>query len=228
MKLKISLFGILLLLIACSRSKINTPVKEKGLKTILALGDSYTKGESVLWSLNFPNQLIDSLNKSGFKAEVKIIAQTGWRTDNLKDAINQESLQDTFDMVTLLIGVNNQFQGRSLAVYKVEFEDLLKTAIKLAQGNTSKVVVLSIPDYGYTTFGKNNQPAISESLATFNEANKTITDSYTIKYINITDITQKGLEDPDLVADDGLHPSAKAYNLFVKRLYLTAEAILNQ
>jgi len=117
----------------------------------LALGDSYTIGESVPVHSRWPVQLTDSLNKRGVDCvEPRIIAKTGWRTDNLKDAIIRAKLKPKYNLVSLLIGVNNFYQGRSVESFAPEFEELLKLAIKFAGGNKSSVFVLSIPDYGYT------------------------------------------------------------------------------
>jgi len=177
----------------------------------LALGDSYTIGESVSEDERWPNQLADKLKID----RPKIIATTGWRTDDLKGAINSANLIDDYDLVSLLIGVNNQYQGKSSAQYEIEFEDLLKTAIQLAKGKNKNVFVVSIPDYGFTPFGKPKQETITVQLDEFNIINKRITANYKIKYFNITEISRKGLEDPTLVAADGLHPSGKMYTLWV-------------
>ena len=115
-----------------------------------------------------------------------------------------------------MIGVNNYYQGKTVESYAPEFEDLLKTAIQLARGDKSSVFVLSIPDYGYTPFGKENQQKISEGIDAFNAVNKSISDKYGVKYYNITDISRRGLEEADLVASDGLHPSEKMYSEWVK------------
>jgi lysophospholipase L1-like esterase len=187
--------------------------------TYLALGDSYTIGESVAEHERWPMQLIAQLKAKGKAYETpKIIATTGWRTDDLSNAIWKEELKPGYDLVSLLIGVNNQYQGKPVEAYKPEFEELLKTAIRLAGGDKSKVFVVSIPDYGYTPFGKPKQPAITEALDKFNQANKEITEKMGVRYVNITDISRKGLEDPQLVAGDGLHPSGKQYGLWVERI----------
>jgi lysophospholipase L1-like esterase len=178
----------------------------------LALGDSYTIGESVSEDERWPNQLADKLKIE----RPKIIATTGWRTDDLKGAINSANLKDEYDLVSLLIGVNNQYQGKSSTQYEVEFEDLLKKAIQLAKGKRKNVFVVSIPDYGFTPFGKAKQETISLQLDEFNKINKRITERYKIRYFNITDISRKGLEDPTLVAADGLHPSGKMYTQWVE------------
>lgn len=178
----------------------------------LALGDSYTIGESVSEEERWPNQLADKLKIE----RPRIIATTGWRTDDLKGAINSANLKDDYDLVSLLIGVNNQYQGKSSAQYEIEFEDLLKTAIQLAKGKSKNVFVVSIPDYGFTPFGKPKQETITVQLDEFNIINKRISEKYKIKYFNITGISRKGLEDPTLVAADGLHPSGKMYTQWVE------------
>ena len=186
-------------------------------KKYLALGDSYTIGESVSEAERWPNQLRDSLNKKGYAiGKPTIIATTGWRTDNLKNAMNIAQLKPEYDLVSLLIGVNNQYQGKSSDQSAIEFEDLLKTAIHLAKGRKENVFVVSIPDYGFTPFGKPNQEAITKAIDLFNEINARITYKYKVQYFNITEISRDGLTDPSLVAGDGLHPSGKMYAQWVE------------
>jgi lysophospholipase L1-like esterase len=185
----------------------------------LALGDSYTICESVQENERWPNQLAALLSKSNNKdIKTSIIATTGWRTDNLKNAINIAKLKDEYDLVSLLIGVNNQYQGKSIEQYATEFEELLNTSIHLAKGNKQNVFVVSIPDYGYTPFGQKNQVKISGEIDQFNEINKKISDQYHVQYFNITDISRMGINDASLVASDGLHPSGKMYALWVERI----------
>lgn len=185
----------------------------------LALGDSYTIGESVPGAANFPNQLADSLDKTGKECgSPLIIARTGWRTDQLIDAIESAHLKNEYDLVTLLIGVNNEFQGRSLAEYERDFTLLCKKAIELARNKKKNVYIVSIPDYGYTPYGQPNQGKISERIDLFNASNKRISDSLKLNYVNITPISRKGLSQPDLVADDGLHPGSKMYALWVQEI----------
>lgn len=179
----------------------------------LALGDSYTIGQSVSTSERWPNQLVSELSSQGFNvAELRIIAQTGWRTDNLQSAISQLLPLTGYNLVSLLIGVNNQFQGGSIQTYTQQFDDLLQQAIWLAGNDPRHVFVLSIPDYAYTPFGGGNS-AISAAIDEFNSVNRFITETYNVRYIDITPISRKGLEDPSLVAIDGLHPSGKMYGL---------------
>jgi len=195
---------------------------------LLALGDSYTIGESVAASSRWPIQLVDSLQKRGVDClQPKIIATTGWRTDNLSHAISKTKFkkEESYNLVSLLIGVNNYYQGKSVESYAPEFEALLKTAIQLAGGDKSSVFVVSIPDYGYTPFAKEKQKTISEGIDAYNAINKSITEKYGIKYFNITDISRRGLDEPELVAADGLHPSEKMYSEWVKLILTDIEVV---
>ncbi|MBC7778100.1 MAG: SGNH/GDSL hydrolase family protein [Phycisphaerae bacterium] len=190
---------------------------------ILALGDSYTKGESVPWGQNFPNQLADSLRMAGFDlAGLHVVAQTGWRTDNLQSAIASQAsvlADSTFSLVTLCIGVNNQYQNANFETYKTEFEALLKYAIARAGGRKERVVVISIPDWAYTPYGQNSNPAlISQKIDQYNAANRSITEAFGVPYVNVTDVSRRGIQEPDLVAFDGLHPSAQQYTEWVRLL----------
>jgi len=189
------------------------PMQKKEFK-FLALGDSYTIGESVAEQDSWPNQLAKKLNIS----KPKIIATTGWRTDDLAGAIKTADLKAEYDLVSLLIGVNNQYQGKSAKQYEVEFEELLKTAIHLAKGKNKNVFVVSIPDYGFTPYGKSKQESITTQLNVFNEINKRITDRYRITYFDITEISRRGLDEPELVAGDRLHSSGKMYTLWVDKI----------
>lgn len=178
----------------------------------LALGDSYTIGQSVAGSERWPVQLIDSLRVKGLSCfDPQIIATTGWRTDNLKAAIQRAKLPNDYNLVSLLIGVNNYYQAGNSKTYSKEFEELLEIAITLAGGNKDHVFVVSIPDYGYTSFGKDNQAEITIGINEFNSINKSISQNKGIAYIDITGISRQGLIDPSLVANDGLHPSGKMY-----------------
>ena len=185
----------------------------------LALGDSYTIGESVAEVQRWPVQLIHALKKQGYTcSDPDIVAVTGWRTDDLKKGLNSGRLSSDYNLVSLLIGVNNQYQGKSVSEYEREFDGLLKMAIGHAGGDASKVFVLSIPDYGFTPFGKNRQVEISTGIDAFNAVNETIAEKNGVTYIHITDISRLGLKYPDLVAADGLHPSGKMYGLWVERI----------
>lgn len=196
----------------------------------LALGDSYTIGQSVCETCRFPAQLKDSLQNyltSSDNISVKVVAQTGWTTTNLKNAIANENLIAEYDLVTLLIGVNNQYQNRPFSLYETEFPELLQTAIALAKGDKNRVIVVSIPDYAYTPFGQSssNPENISNQLDQYNLFAKDHAESLGIEFVNITDITREGLNNPNLVASDNLHPSELAYSKFVERLLPIARNI---
>jgi lysophospholipase L1-like esterase len=185
----------------------------------LALGDSYTVGEAVAEEERWPVQLAQLLRQKGYNVQPpEIIATTGWRTDQLKEAIEKGTKRTVYDMVSLLIGVNNQYQGKSVESYRPEFEELLLKAIELAGKNKDRVFVVSIPDYGYTPFGREKQPLISAAIDAYNAANREIAEKHGVRYFYITDLTRKGLDDPSLVAPDGLHPSGKMYALWAEHI----------
>jgi lysophospholipase L1-like esterase len=195
----------------------------------LALGDSYTIGESVCATCRFPEQLKDSIQDStNSTIELRIIAQTGWTTTNLKAAIASEVPGNDYDMVTLLIGVNNQFQNKPFSLYEQEFPELVSTAIAAAKGDKNNVIVVSIPDYAFTPYGQqsSNPQNISAEIDAYNNFAQSYCTQLGISFINITDITRQGVAEPGLVASDGLHPSALAYTKFVHRLLPEAIEIL--
>jgi lysophospholipase L1-like esterase len=197
--------------------------------TYLALGDSYTIGENVPADDRFPAILAARLEDKKIKADTKIIATTGWTTGNLLNAIATSDITGKkYELVSLLIGVNNQYQGRTLDEYKRQFTQLLNISINFADGRKERVFVVSIPDYGYTPFGRNSQAQISREIDEFNAANKAIADSLGIRYFDITPISRKSVSDPDLVAGDGLHPSAKQYTQWVDLMQDEVEKMLGQ
>jgi len=190
-------------------------------KRMLALGDSYTIGESVLEKDRWPNQLIDLLNEKGDNfSSPEIIAKTGWTTGELIEAIKESNLQGIFDLVSLQIGVNNQYRGNSLAEYKIEFKDLLNKAVNFANRNKKMVVVVSIPDWGVTPFAAGrDRSKISEEINLFNAANREIAEEMGVLHVEITEESRNATIDLSLIAEDGLHPSAKMYTQW-------AEAVL--
>ncbi|MGJ8591888.1 MAG: SGNH/GDSL hydrolase family protein [Aquaticitalea sp.] len=208
----------------------DTTTVDREVLKILSLGDSYTIGESVCDTCRFPVQLKDSL-ESNRDAEISIdiVAQTGWTTTTLISAINTVSFTPDFDLVTLLIGVNNQFQQKPFSVYETEFPLLLEKAIQFANGDNSKVIVVSIPDYAFTPFGQNSSDpnTISSDIDRYNAFAQNYSEERNITFVNITDITRLGLEQRELVASDGLHPSELAYAKFVERLLPVAIQKLN-
>ena len=188
--------------------------------TYLALGDSYTIGTSIGAQKAYPAQLRDSLilRSDVDSVNLDIIARGGWTTTNLISGIQIESPDSIYDLVSLLIGVNNQYQNKSLFAYRNEFRQLLEWAIALAGNDTSAVFVLSIPDYGVTPAGQGNATTIAMEIDQFNTVNREISDSLGVLYFNITDISRTAASDPSLIANDGLHFSSAMHTLWVRHL----------
>ncbi len=185
----------------------------------LALGDSYTIGQSVCTTCRFPEQLKTSIEATypNNPFLLQVIAKTGWTTTNLISEINLLNPSTNFDLVTLLIGVNNQYQNRPFSVYETEFPLLVNKAIALAKGDKGNLIVVSIPDYAYTPFGQ-GAVNISTGIDQYNAFAQNYCSENGITFVNITDITRMGLSQPELVANDGLHPSELAYTKFVERI----------
>lgn len=189
----------------------------------LALGDSYTIGESVDESERWSMQLASLLESSpqiakpfggteGGGVEVTIIARTGWTTDELQDGIQAQTINPPYDLVSLLIGVNNQYRGRDLEEYREQFIFLLNKSIEYAGGDANRVIVLSIPDWGVTPFaGSRDSKQIAVEIDQFNAVNREETKKAGAHYIDITPISREAVNDPSLIAGDGLHPSGKMY-----------------
>ena len=187
--------AFLILLVACTGTSCNTATDEvQARPKLLALGDSYTIGESVAPQLRWPNQLTDSLEALGTVMEpATIVATTGWTTSDLQSGMDASDIHETnWDLVSLLIGVNNQYQGLPIDAYAVEFEALMDEAIALAGGRADRVFVVSIPDYGYTPFGETNQATISASLAAFNDTCRTRALQRGLSHFDITGFPSNG------------------------------------
>lgn len=153
--------------------------------------------------------------------DLKVIAKTGWTTTDLIKAVSEENSTDTYDLISLLIGVNNQYQGKPFLLYEEEFPILVNKAINYANGDKSNVIVISIPDYAFTPFGEKskNSKTISQDIDKYNAFAAAYCKEQNITFVDITDITRQGIDDYKLVATDGLHPSKKAYSKFVERLF---------
>jgi lysophospholipase L1-like esterase len=194
----------------------------------LALGDSYTIGESVDPLDRWPVQLAAAIQADGVLLDDPIIiAQTGWTTSNLLAQVEVNNPQGPFDLVTLLIGVNNQYQGKDIESYREEFGELLDISIDLAGGDPGKVIVLSIPDWGVTPFADGrNRDNIREQIDQFNLVNQTESLASGVHYVDITPISRKAVNDTTLLAPDNLHPSGKMYAAWVELLQPIASEIL--
>jgi acyl-CoA thioesterase-1 len=192
----------------------------KNAGTYLALGDSYTIGEGVNYDERWPVQLLKELNKTNSKINnVEFIAKTGATSSELYTAINNSNLEPPYGLISILIGVNNQFQGKSQQEFKDDFIKIINKSIALLNGNKERLFVLSIPDWGATPFGSAyNRTQVSNQINQFNSIVKSESESRGIKFFNITDISRQALYDSSLIASDGLHPSGKMYTLWVDRV----------
>lgn len=214
--------------------KTDTTVTTKPMTTpvtYLALGDSYTIGQSVPQIQSFPYQLVNLLNYYQLNVQKPdIIAVTGWTTDDLINAIFRSEFKDNkYDFVTLLIGVNDQYQYQSKDNYRTKFAQVLHTAINFAKGDPSRVFVLSIPDYGVTPFAAGRNTIIGPDIDAFNAINKEETaKAHVLSYIDITAISRLAATNPSLIADDGLHPSAQMYQMWVQALEPSVKARLEK
>lgn len=216
------ILSMLLLNLSCSETK--TEKTDIQAYRYLALGDSYTIGEGVPETVRWPVLLTDSLVSLGIKINKPlIIARTGWTTAELKAGIAQANPEGTFDLVSLLIGVNNQYRGESRGYtpegYRQEFTELLQMAIEFAGGNPDRVFVVSIPDYSVTPFVKEeNKAKVSTEIDIYNGINLEVTNSLGVKYFDITPSSRLAADDNSLLAADKLHPSGKMYKLWVDEM----------
>ena len=198
--------------------------------SFLALGDSYTIGEGVDVQLRWPAQLATRLREEGHSFDpVDVIATTGWTTDELAGALQGAQLRDHYDLVSLLIGVNNQYRGRDLENYRIECAGLIDFAIGKANGRAQRVMVLSIPDWGVTPFAA-AQGADAERVAAhidhFNAIARELSIARGTAWIDVTDISRGAGR--DMLTNDGLHPSAEQYALWAERVLPAARAVLGQ
>lgn len=191
--------------------------------TYLALGDSYTIGEAVEQPYNWPNLLVKQLNQDGFDFQKpKIIAVTGWRTDELIDSIqkDEESLQTKYDLVSLLIGVNNQYQKKDINQYREEFKQLVEMGLRKSKNGKQGMFIVSIPDYGVSDFAKKKGlKNVSKEVKEYNAIAKQIADEYQIPFYNITPVSKTTEGNKAMFAEDELHPSSKQYQLWLDVFY---------
>jgi lysophospholipase L1-like esterase len=195
---------------------------------LLALGDSYTIGEGVAVEDRWPMQLAALLRTHGMHvAEPTIIARTGWTTDELAAAIASIDVKERYDLVTVQIGVNNQYRGRSVDEYRTQFRALLARAIGFAGGRANHVVVVSIPDWGQTPFAaRRDRRRIGLDIDAFNAVNRDETARSGSRYVDITTISRRAADEADLVVADKLHPSARMYAEWVRAIAPTVIAAL--
>ncbi len=190
-------------------------------RRFLALGDSYTIGEGVAETDRWPVQLAVALHRANVSIDApEIIARTGWTTDELADAVQHHTFHPPYALVTLLIGVNNQYRGRDLQNYRDEFRTLLNRAIELADQKPQRVVVVSIPDWGVTKFGREsgrNIAKIAHEIDQYNTVDAQISAALGVHYVDVTAASREGGDHADMLVSDGLHPSAAMYRRWTER-----------
>jgi lysophospholipase L1-like esterase len=212
-------YTLLVFTIFCSIMLNQEAMSQKSI-SYLALGDSYTVGEGVPLYESYPYQAVQILRKKGFNLQApEIVAKTGWTTDELQAGINGAKFLPYYDVVTLLIGVNNQYRGKTPELYADDFESLLKQAIAFAGNDNKRVAVLSIPDWGATPFAEGRDRAkITAEIDAFNAVNRKLSSKYRVQYIDITPGTRLAAQDPSLVTKDKLHPSGKEYTKWAEKV----------
>ena len=218
---KIYFLFLSLILFSCNSTLdvANNQEPENPDYTYLALGDSYTIGESVIETERWPVQLAEQLRDRNYKmAPPKIIAKTGWTTEDLLRGMENElGVHRDFDLVSILIGVNNQYQGKLITEYEEDLRTIFRKAINHSKTREQGVFAVSIPDYGYTPFGSARQEEISGEIDRFNAVFKRVADEFNVPFYNITPISRDAEENPDLIASDGLHPSGLMYQYWVNQ-----------
>ena len=216
---KISLLFFSILFFSCNSTLdvANNPEPENPDYTYLALGDSYTIGESVIETERWPVQLAEQLRARRYKvAPPMVIAKTGWTTEDLlKGMENELSIHRDFDLVSILIGVNNQYQDKLITEYEEELRTIFRKAINRSKTKEKGVFAVSIPDYGYTPFGAAGQEEISAEIDRYNEVFRRVAADFNVSFYNITPISREAAENPELIASDSLHPSGLMYKYWV-------------
>lgn len=216
--------------IACSSNKESVKNDSKAETTItyLALGDSYTIGEMVTENDRWPAQLVSELYNSDIRVEKPtIIAKTGWRSDELINNINKASLVRKFDLISIQIGVNNQYQYKKQKDFILDFQQILENASKLGKSGLKSVFVVSIPDYSLTPFGKTlPNKEISTEIKTYNAQIMKICNEMNVVFIDISKAANQVKNNTELVANDKLHPSAKQYKMWTNIIFPSVITIL--
>lgn len=219
-----TLIGLLLIFsLSTCKKPVGSHVKvEKTDRTYLALGDSYTVGDAVYQEESFPYLTVSQLNTDGYKTQLPhVIAATGWTSGTLLTVIKNTELDDQYDFVTILIGVNNQYSKLSTAAYRADFQEILDIGIARSKWGRRGVFVISIPDWSATPYGqsKSNPKVQSADVEVFNAINKEVALNASVNYIDVTEISRRALTDPAMTSIDDLHPSGKMYQEWVNKFY---------
>ena len=188
--------------------------------SFIALGDSYTIGEGVNEDERWPNQFVDVAYENGVDFDQPmIIAETGWKTYDLLNAINQTNFTKKYDYISLLIGVNNQFNSRPIDEFEEDLNKLMDE-MKRIKKNDGNIIIISIPDWGYTPFGQSNDMSdISEKINLFNSSLRKFASTNDLKYVDVTEISRRAINEPNLITNDNLHPSGIMYLEWAKKIY---------
>jgi|TARA_B100000242_G_scaffold69968_1_gene43999 lysophospholipase L1-like esterase len=188
--------------------------------SFIALGDSYTIGEGVNENERWPNQFVDVAYENGVDFDQPIIiAETGWKTYDLLNAINQTNFTKKYDYVSLLIGVNNQFNSRPIDEFEQDLNDLMEEMKKIKK-NDGSIIIISIPDWGYSPFGESSDMIdISSQIDLFNSSLRKFASTNNLKFVDVTEISRRGIDEPNLIAGDSLHPSGIMYLEWAKKIY---------
>ena len=196
----------------------------------LALGDSYTIGEGVGEGDRWPSHLVNRLQRDGFYiSDVQLVAQTAWTADELGDAIDEARPKGPFDLVTLMVGVNDQYRSRPVEAFAPEFERLLRRAVGFAGGKAGRVIAISIPDWGATPFAKGrDRSLIGREIDVYNTRSRELAARAKIAWVDVTPASRETLSRPTLVTADGLHPSGEMYACWAELIAPVAVAALNR
>lgn len=199
-------------------------------QTLLALGDSYTIGEGLAPEYSYPTLLTDRLHEAGYGLYTpEIIARTGWTTGELLEYLtNNPPIRDSYPAVLLLIGVNNQYRGLPIDVYKDDLTRLSDLCLQKSGNQATHVVLISIPDYSVTPFASEKNPSkISEELTVYNQIAEEKAAEYGFHFVDITDISRLAQSNPlELLTQDLLHPSREMYRMWVDRILPVAETVI--
>jgi lysophospholipase L1-like esterase len=196
----------------------------------LALGDSYTIGEGVAEEMRWPNQLARTLRSQRIAVdEPQLVARTAWTTDELSDAIAAANLSGPFDLVTLMVGVNDQYRSREVQSFAGEYAKLLARAIAFAYDDPARVLAVSIPDWGATPFAEGRDATlIAQQIDAYNSKGEELARAVGVQWVNVTDISRAMRDDPSLVVSDKLHPSGEMYRRWAELIVPRAAAILSR
>lgn len=227
----LSFILLFICLISCGRFNMQNSNEGERLRTFryLALGDSYTIGTAIDQEKTYASLIAKALQRDlpRMKVQLEVIAANGWTSGILISALEKNSIKDSIDLVSVLIGVNNQFQGRSAEEYQKHLVNLVGRAIKMVGERKERVLVISIPDYGVTPFGIGNQSKINHDIELFNRINKEVADSMNVSYVSITEISRTALDNPALVSSDGLHFSEEMHKKWFEIIYPSVMAAVN-